>query len=278
MKKLPLLCLAFLALSSCGTTGGKLIGIGFRAGGVSRATGGPLTFTTNPGGWTVTLQTARIALGPFYFNISPPPTDAFRGGVVIIEATKQVILDALDPAPKDVAGGADGETGDSVVCEIGLLPPDGYASVSDRQLLGNGIPGCTTFPEQGNCPFGYVTGTATKGTTTVPFAGPIAISPNLVNQLNPLVALQRVNGATAPLSFTAQTQAVEMRVDPTHWFDSVNFSALLSGTQVAGNYTWSAGNCVQGSADFDSARCAFQNSLVDGVQNRNDVYAFAVKP
>jgi hypothetical protein len=286
MKKLSLVSLAllaFLVFSSCGTTGGKLIRIGFRAGGMSRAAGGPLTFTTpivqgGGGGWTVTLQTARIALGPFYFNVSPPPTDSFRGGVVIIEATEQVVLDPLDPALRDVAGGADGETGDSLVCEIGLLPPDAYASASDRQLLSNGIPGCNTFPAPGTCPFGYVAGTATKGTTTVPFAGPIAISPNLVNQLNPLVALQRVNGATASLRFTEQTQAVEMRVDPTHWFDSVNFSALLGGTQLAGNYTWSAGNCVQGSADFDGARCGFQNALVAGVQQSDRVYAFAVKP
>jgi hypothetical protein len=267
MKKLslmPLALLAFLVFSSCGTTGGKLIRFPFRAGGMSRPTGGPLTFTTSAG-WTVTLQTGRIALGPFYFNTSPPPTDAFRGGLVVIEVTKQVILDVLDPALKDVAGGADGETEHSLVCEIGLLPPDGFASASDRQLLSNGIPGCTAFPAPGTCPFGYVAGTATKGATTVPFAGPIAIPPNLVNQLNPLVALQRVNGATAPLSFTEQTQAVEMRVDPRPWFDSVDFSALVGGTQVAGNFTWDTGS-------------SFQSALLGGVQQKNGVYAFAVKP
>src|ERR1700694_6175646 len=106
MKRIALLCLALL---SCGTTGGKLIQIAFRAGGVSRAAAGPLTFT-NPQGWTVTLQTARVALGPFYFNISPPSTSTFRSGVVIIEATEQVVVDPLDPALKDVAGGADGGT------------------------------------------------------------------------------------------------------------------------------------------------------------------------
>jgi hypothetical protein len=273
MKKLSLASLAllaFLVFSSCGNTGGKLIPLGFRAGGLSRAAAGPLTFTTpirqgGGGGWTVTLQTARIALGPFYFNIIPPPTDSFRGGVVIIEATRQVILDVLDPALTDVAGGAEGETGDSAVCEIGLLPPDRYASANDRQLLSNGIASCTDFPEPGTCPFGYVAGTATKGTTTVPFAGPIAVSPNMVTQLTPLVALQRVNGATAPLRFTEQTQAVELRVDPSPWFDSVDFSALLGGTQAGGNYTWAPGS-------------SFQSALVGGVQQRDKVYSFAVKP
>jgi hypothetical protein len=99
----------------------------------------------------------------------------------------------------------------------------------------------------------------------VPFAGPLAISPNMVNQLNPLVALQRVNGATAPLSFTEQIQALEMRVDPRPWFDSADFSALLGGTQVAGNYTWDTGS-------------SFQSALLGGVQQRNGVYSFAVMP
>jgi hypothetical protein len=266
------LCLALssLAHSSCGTTGGQLIQIAFRAGGVSlvsRPAAGPLTFTTAQG-WTVTLQTARVALGPFYFNISPPPTAAFRGGVVIIEATEQVIVNALDPALKDVAGGADGETGASLVCEIDLFPPDATQSAADRQLLGSSI--------------GYVAGTATKvtmtGTTTVPFAGNIAINTSLVTPEAPLVALERVNGATAPLNFSGQTQAVEIRVDPRAWFDSADFSALLGGTPVNGNYTWDTGNCALGSASFDGARCTFQNSLVSGVQGRSGVYQFALTP
>jgi hypothetical protein len=265
MKKLALFCLGLssLAHSSCGTTGGQLIQIAFRAGGMSRPAAGPLTFTTAQG-WTVTLQTARVALGPFYFNISPPPTAAFRGGVVIIEATEQVIVNPLDPALKVVPGGADGETGASLVCEIDLFPPDATQTAADRNLLGNSI--------------GYVAGTATKGATTVPFAGNIAINTSLVTPETPLVALERVNGATAALNFNGQTQAVEMRVDPRAWFDSADFSALLGGTPVNGSYTWDAGNCALGSASFDGARCTFQNSLVSGVQGRSGVYQFALTP
>jgi hypothetical protein len=184
--------------------------------------------------------------------------------VVIVEATAQVIVDPLDPTLKDVAGGADGETGDSLVCEIDLFPPDPNAAPADRQLLGNSS-------------IGYVAGTATKGTTTVPFAGNIAINTSLVTPQTPLVALERVNGATAALSFTAQTQAVEMRVDPRAWFDSLDFAALLGAAPVAGSYTWDAGNCAAG-ATFDGARCAFQNTLVAGVQQRSGVYQFTVRP
>jgi hypothetical protein len=263
LSKRSILILGLYA-ASCGTTGGKLIAVGFRAGGLSRAVSGPLTFTTAQG-WTVTLQTARIALGPFYFNVEPPPTSAFRGGTVIIEATEQAIVDPLDPVLKEVPGGADGETGDSLVVEIDLFPPDTHASASDRQLLGKNI--------------GYVAGTASKGSVTVPFAGPMAINTTLVTPETPLVALERVNGASAALTFGPGTQAVEMRVDPGPWFDGVDFSALLGGTPVAGVYSWNAGNCDRNNAaEFDSARCTFQNALVGGVQQKSGVYHFAVTP
>ena len=88
-----------LLLLSCGSTGGALVTLPFRAGGVA----GPPTFTT-ASGWTVTLSTAKIALGPFYFNAFPPSTQTFRSGVVIIEATEQVVVDALDPSLHDVPG------------------------------------------------------------------------------------------------------------------------------------------------------------------------------
>jgi hypothetical protein len=240
-----------LCAASCGSTGGKLITIGFRAGGVLRAASGPLTFSTTTG-WTVTLQTARIGLGPFYFNVEPPPTAAFRGGTVIIEATEQVIVDPLSPVLKNVVGGADGETGDSLVVEIDLFPP----------------PSSTVI--------GSVAGTATKGSTTVPFAGPIAINPNLVTPQKPLVALERVNGASAALSFTADTQEVDLRVDPSHWFDSADFSALLASAPVAGVYGWDPSNCDPNS--LDSARCTFQNALLSEVQALTGVYHFSVVP
>src|SRR6202521_3080740 len=157
------LLLLGLCAASCGSTGGKLITIGFRAGGVSRAASGPLTFSATTG-WTVTLQTASITLGPFYFNAESPPTAAFRGGTVLIQATEQVIVDPLDPALKSVPGGADGETGPSLVCEIDLCGP---------------VPStCAVFP-LGPVVIGYVSGVATNGTTSVPFSVPIAINANL---------------------------------------------------------------------------------------------------
>src|SRR6267378_4804091 len=135
MRRLHRIAMALwiAAATSCGSTGGALVTLPFRAGG--QQAGGPLTFTSQSG-WTVTLQTAKIALGPFYFNNVPASTETFRNGLVVIQVTRH-----------------------AVVVEIGLFPPDTTQPSSTRSELG------------GN--FGLVAGTATKGSTTVAFSGPI---------------------------------------------------------------------------------------------------------
>jgi len=238
--------LVLAAAVSCGSTGGALIVLPFRAGG--QQAGGPLTFTALSG-WTVTLQTAKIALGPFYFNNVPPSIDAFRNGTVIIQVTRQVVVDALDPSLHDIPGGADGETGRSIAVEIGLFPPDTTQPSSARSQLGGSV--------------GLVAGTATKGGTTVAFSGPVTIDTNTPQ--TPLVAAARVRGAVVDLDFTADPQAVELRVDPTHWFDSVDFSQLLQGTPTNGVFTW-------------TSNTPFMNSLIQGVKQETGVYQFRLVP
>jgi hypothetical protein len=228
--------LILLLTLSCGSTGGALVRLPLRAGG---AQAGPTTFTTATG-WSVTLTTARLAVGPFYFNLYPPATNTFRSGLVIVEATEQVIVDALDPALQDVPGGADGETGHAVSVEIGLLPPDTTQTRAASAALGANV--------------GLVAGSASKGGVTVQFSGPISIDTNLVTPTTPLVALQRVKGASVDLGFTAAAQALELRVDPTHWFDLVDFSQVSGGT-------W----------DVNSA---LLNALVQGVKRETGVYDF----
>jgi len=201
-------------------------------------------------GWTVTLQTAKIALGPFYFNNSHP-TQAFRSGLVIIQVTQQVIVDALDPSLRELPAGADGETGPSVAVEIGLFPPDSTQPSTIRAQLGGNV--------------GLVAGTATKGATTLAFSGPITIDTSVATPTNPLLALQRVRGAVVDLVFTGEPQALELRVDPTHWFDLVDFSDLLQGTPSNGVYTW-------------GLRSTFLNSLVQGVKGETGIYQFQLVP
>lgn len=240
MRKL----LALLVLTlSCGSTGGALVTLPMTAAGTRV---GPFT---NALGWTVNLTTAKIALGPFYFNNSPKDTQTFRNGVVLVEATTQVIVDALDPAERTVPGGADGESGQAVSVEIGLLPPDPTQSTAARA-------------EIGPTSFGIVAGTATKGGVTVSFSGPLAIAalvdPTLQTTQKPLLDQERVRGASASLLFTAEPQSLALRVDPTHWFDSVDFSQVVNGT-------WDIHSGVL-------------NQLVQGVQQETRVYGFTLKP
>jgi len=247
--------LALAALAACGSTGGALVTLPFQAGGAAQADGGSMTFSTSTG-WTVTLDQAVIALGPFYFNAFPPNTQTFRSGTVIIEATEQVIVNALDPALYDVPGGADGETGTSVAVEIDLFPPDATQSEANQQLLGGNI--------------GVVAGTAVKGSVVVPFRGSIIINESLVTATNSLAALQRVNGAAVQLDFTAAQQQLTLRVDPTEWFESTDFSSLAahaSGTSEsdAGVYTW-------------DETSTFLNQLDQGVKVQAGVYEFSLSP
>jgi hypothetical protein len=241
--------LLLLGAASCdNTTGGALIHLPMSVGGT-----GTRTFTTPaPLDWTVTLSRARIALGPYYFNVSKEPsTTTVRTGVVIIQATVQSIVDPLDVTLQPLSGGADGESGTAFTAEIGLLPPDGTESSPDLALLDGAQ--------------AYVEGTAVKGSTTVPFAGFVRIDATLATPQTPLEALQRVNGASVDLTFTSSEQQLTMRVDPTHWFDRTDFSLLLAGTPVDGVYTWT---------NTDT----FHAQLLSGVQLTVGVYDFQFSP
>ncbi len=239
-----------LALLSCGgSTGGTLVQVPFRAGGVVRDPSKPFTFDT-PTGWTVTLTTARIATGPFYFNIIPAPTSTFRAGVVILEATAQVIVDPLDPTLHELAGGADGETGKAVSVEIGLLPPDVTASSAASDLLGNG--------------FAYVAGTATKDATSVPFAGLAIVDQSLATSTQPLAALQRIAGAAVDLQVTGGAQNLTMRIDPTHWFDQTDFGSLAATPVIQGAHGW-------------AEKSTFHAQLLQGIKSSSGVYAFTLE-
>lgn len=236
--------LLVFATACANTTGGDLVTLPFGAGGTSLG-----AFAT-PAGWTVTLQQALLAAGPFYFNVDPPSTDEFRSGVVIIQATEQTIIDALDPTLQDVTGGANGETGSAVSVEIGLSPPDQtdqLAQPDDAELIGGG--------------FAYVAGTATNGSLTVPFQGQIVIDQSLVTPTEPLADLQRIRGASVDLAFTAAPQQLELHVDPTHWFDQSDFSQIASGPPPIDGYTWSVDT-------------TFAAQLLEGVKGETGVYLF----
>lgn len=232
---------------ACGnTTGGALIQLPFSAGGLQRPDAGSLGFTSATG-WAVTLDEGLVALGPFYFNVSPAQTGAVEGGLVIVQVTYQTVVNVLDPSLYGVDGGADGQTGTAVAVDIGLLPPDATQAVILEEQLGTGE--------------AYVRGAAVKGTTTVPFAGVAEVDLRLATPQNPPAVLQRVNGASVNLTFGPKGQQLVLRVDPSTWFDTADFGPLLQSPPDpdTGNYGW----------DVSSS---FNQALLSGIKQTSRVY------
>jgi len=249
MNRLAIAALASAALVASvlvgcsASTGGALIKLPMSVGGT-----GTSTFTT-PLGWTVTLRTVRIALGPWYFNVNrQPSTTTAQSGVVIIQATEQKVVDPLDTTLVPLNGGADGESGEAFTVDIGLLPPDDQQSSADLAVLGKSQ--------------AYIEGTAVKGATTVLFAGFVQIDSSLATPQVPLQVLQRVSGASVDLTFVSSEQQLIMRVNPTHWFDRTDFGQLLSGEPSdAGVYTW-------------TITSSFHSNLLNGIKSLEGVYQF----
>ena len=266
-----LLLLALAAVECGGATGGNLIQMPLEAGGIARDATQPFTIPMTQQGWKVTLTEAKVVLGPLYFNIDPAPSsqDVFRTGVVIVQATTQFIVDMLDPTLQSVPGGASGETGTAVSVEIGfyttvnnyndmaLVGPDGGAISLPAPLAADGQKGTA-----------YLAGEATKQGAVVDFAGRVQITAALVSQGSPIDYVARVAGACAgvnsmippgcALNFTTTSGPVQLRVDPTHWFDQANFCSLVrpppvqvgdAGTLDAGPSVVSVGD---GGADAGS--------------------------
>ncbi len=205
----------------CGSTGGALVTLPFQAGGAARAAAGPMTFNT-PNGWTVTLTQAVIALGPFYFNISPPEQNVFRSGTVIIEATEQVIVDVLDPDPLRRARRRRRRDGQ-------------FTGGRDRSLPARRHPTCrrsraARLHHAGQLPQRWNRRRHRhQERRSVPFSGYVIIDQAQVTATETLADLQRVNGAVASLVFTPAPQTLTLRVDPTDWFQQADFSQLAAG-------------------------------------------------
>jgi hypothetical protein len=257
MRNGPAIALLAL-LAACNATEGNLFEAPFSVGGVARDGGGAFTFQS-PLGWQVELDAAKIALGPFYFNVQPPQSPTLRSGVVIYQVVSQVVVDPLDPTLFAVDGGGTGITGQAIAVEVDLFPPDLDQTLEDQTLL--------------NQSTAYLSGIASRttdgGVQAIPFQGFITINSSLATDANPLPSLQRVNGADCNLTFTTAPQAVQMRVDPTHWFDTADFASLLqlpdggtaTPTPDGGPYSWT----------IDSS---FHAQVLNGIYSLTGVYLF----
>ncbi len=266
--------LSALLLSACNdSTGGHLISVPFQAGGVERDTTQPLTFATTSG-WKVTLDQASAALGPFYFNIQPPDADAFRSGVVIMQATEQVVIDAMNPELQNVPGGADGETGHAVAVEIDFFSTTyqyNQTLTLTAPLLGPDAEGAVVAGTA------YVAGTASKNGMVVPFAGRIVIDSNALTASIPIEAAASTPGAVCDLNFSTATKAISLRIDPRVWFSAQpNFCSLVPGS--AGATCQPDAETVYGwTSDSKSPSSEFNAALISGLKSATGAYSFVLE-
>jgi hypothetical protein len=391
-----LACVAAAALHGCNSTAGGLIPfMPVEVGGVARDGGGPLFFQTGyfrpqscgysevgyACGWTVELDQAVIAVGPFYFYTAPPSTQNAQTGSVIVQVTAQQFVNVVDPTLYTLDGGANGESGPSDSVDVFLLPPgctygqpsntNGGVTCSATDLSplatyqklfeipnpdpadpDGGAAGLELLQLQtlASGSTAFVAGKATEmlevmldggfdadghqldgglvdaGLLTVPFYGFITIDQstggNGADQAAATVlSLEQVAGASpcadggetagcsctdaagdggsgdggieCSIGFTTQPSVLQIRVDPTHWFDGVDFS-LLTQSQYAGT-SWlpDAGGGYPGPADPSapapltwnlldgrpSADSSFNTALVQGgLQSATGVYLFSLVP
>jgi hypothetical protein len=218
----------------------------FQAGGIVRDASQPFSFVTGQG-WNVTLTQAEVVLGPLYFNIDAPSTASFRSGVVIVQAPEQFIVDMLDPTLQNVPGGAAGETGAASSVEIGFYTT--FNMYNDMAVVGVDGGAIKTLPaplaangQQGTA---YLAGEATKQGAVVDFAGRVQITGALVTQGTPIDFLSTLSGVCAnwstasrmcdgALAFTTTSSPLQLRVNPSTWFDEANFCNIVRPPPVRG--------------------------------------------
>lgn len=234
MRRPGLLLVVLVLLGGCEATGLSRVSFLLRAGGLERPAGGPLSWVTRAG-WDVRLEEARVAVGPFYFNVAPPlggvarsagPAAALArlllpaaradagqehaaGGRIVAQVTHRILLDALSPALATVGVG-DGISEPVRSAELWLLPGDraGTSGVLPRRSVA------------------YVVGEARRGGEVVAFAAYLLLEENATpgQPLDRLRVVRRIP-AELPLS---DGGTVELRVDPRSWLDQADFSDLLA--------------------------------------------------
>lgn len=274
-----LLC---LLLCGCESTGLRRVSFTLRAGGLERPAAGPLSFQT-AAGWDVTLEEAKILVGPLYLNVAPPSgasalrraplrralaglgrlllpaaradagQDQAAAGRVIGQVTSRALIDALSPALVELGPG-DGVSERALSAALWLLPqgPGGAGPTLPRGAVA------------------YALGEARRGADAIRFGAYLPLDASMTSGQT-LAELRSAGpipvGPVAPASGEAGVELDEglqltLRVDPRRWLDAADFSDLAPYA-----------------AEADGRKLArptdsVMRSLRDGVRLRTGVYSF----
>jgi hypothetical protein len=187
-----------LFLAGCGDTGQSLVSFGA----VGR--GAPATIASD--GWTVTLDVARLGLGPVYFCATQAASESLCQ-IAVAELPRTFEIDALSPAEQPLGDGR-GTTGtiQSAMYDLGIT---WFATQPEARAA-------TTIGHSA-----HFEGRAERGGVTRRFIADVDVRP----QYQGAVA---VNGARlpAPRSIDAATSRVRISVDAAAWIAGVVWNEL----------------------------------------------------
>lgn len=270
---IALLC--SLSVGCDGTTGLRRSSFALYAGGIARPDSGPLVFD-NALGFHITLQTARIAVGPVYWNVAPPLTlnrpslwqrarswplaaligtaradetqDHLGGGRIIAQVTARAIVNTLSPE-LTLLGLGDGVSEHAQTAELWLLPED--AAKQSGTLPGSAV--------------AQLEGQAERSGMTIPFTALLPLDAQMAGA-EPLQQLRSVRRVPANIDFGAEgtNPDLELRIDPRPWLNYADFSDL-------------AARPLEGSTHPVLHDDQVMRVLQAGVRQSQGVYFFAVR-
>ncbi len=230
---------ALASLGACGTTGGNLVSFDVVAQG---APGGGVHDTSL--GWHVELSKAMLYIGAVYLNQTRPNsgiqgTDCILPSVYTGEELDGRSVDVLSSAPQPFPAPGTGTDDEALTGEVWLTGGDVNAE-TDTTVIAD------------------LAGTATKAAQVLPFTATITIgisnrgipSPPALPSLHP-ICKQRI---VSPIQIDVHPHdggTLVVTVDPSRWFDTVDFTQLPPDGVIPDDNSSSA------SADlFDAIRAA----------------------
>lgn len=180
--------------------------------GANRDTASPLVVTTR-NGWSVTLEQARLSVGPLYFGNALATGYQSEVGRPVAEVLSITTIDALSPTPTIFAEPGRGVSEMARAAEVRL------AEAADGPIAERAGP---------NEAVAFVSGVARREAEEIPFAGNYAIP--LGRDSDAYTWSQQHRITNIPVSFVPRDGgALTLIVDPRGWVDSVRFERLPVG-------------------------------------------------
>ena len=219
---------------------------GFSAAGYLRDPSGPPVVHTRLG-WDVTLASAQVSIGPIYLhNTAPMVGTDMEQGRVVAEVLDTFTVDVLNPTPEVIPIGGNGTTEPVLSAEVRM------AEAVDGPIAIAAGPGVAVA---------HFAGVATRAGVSIQFDGTLTLP--MDSGAGAYAAFIDHIVSNIPFSFTAgQGGTLTLRVDPTHWFDFVDFGSLGP-----------VGTPVQ-----SFASPAAQAEVTPGIVSSNAVYLFSWTP